>query len=89
MYQSIHRRHQLLKQGSGIISDLSDVTITNPQDGEVMVYSNGVWVNLADFALALSSPAEGQILVYDSASSTWVNQVNEGGYPPQLGHAGI
>jgi hypothetical protein len=32
--------------GPGLrLEDLTDVTITNPQDGQELVYRSGIWVN--------------------------------------------
>jgi len=45
------------------IDDLSDVTITTPSDGQMLVYSSGAWVNGAGGASVTKS------VVYDSATT--------------------
>lgn len=67
------------------LSDLSDVTVTTPSDGQVLVYDSvtSAFVNdtisatvnniddLGD--VSISSAADGDILVYDTVTSQWVN----------------
>ena len=68
--------------GSSTLGGLSDVTLTSPTDGQVLKYSNGVWVNgsggggatslsgLSDVNDSLS-PAAKNVLWYDSTNSIW------------------
>lgn len=79
-----------IPSGVSILSDLTDVTITTPSDGQVLTYdsSSQEWINasggggsstlsgLSD--VDLTSPADGQILTYDSSNQEWVNSDNSG-----------
>ena len=69
------------------LTDLNDVAITTPSDGQALVYdsSSGEWVNetpattlsgLTDTSIL--SPATGETIIYDGAS--WANQE----VPPQI-----
>lgn len=73
--------------------ELLDVVITNPQDGQLIVYDSGTskWVNTAASLVAeqndltdtiISSPLPGQFLQYNGTH--WVNGVSPTGEP--LGH---
>jgi len=86
------------ENGDGTLANLGDTTITAPATGQVLYYDGAAWVNHTDFALALSSPADGDLLQYNNGSGTWVNAtvasiigtaVTDVGYPAALGHAGI
>jgi len=70
--------------GGGDLEDLDDVTITNPSDGDTIVYdaTQQVWVNgqgsvvgdLDDLTdVDLSTPTNGQVLTYDATQQVWVN----------------
>lgn len=76
------------------IDELVDVTITNPQDGELIVYDSATsnWVNTSASLVAeqndltdtvITNPQPGQYLQYDGTQ--WVNGVSPTGEP--LGHA--
>lgn len=67
------------------LSDLTDVTITSPTNGQVLIYnsSTGQWVNttktlasdlgaLDDVDLVTTPPAEGLYLCYDDTTDRWV-----------------
>ena len=68
------------------INDLSDVSITTPADGDVLIYdsTNQVWINQALPAQALddlsdvtlTTPADGEVLTYDANSQEWINSPN-------------
>lgn len=50
MSRPIHVRLEALEAETATLtlSDLTDVTITSAQDGEVLKYDTGVWVNGTD-----------------------------------------
>lgn len=61
------------------LDDIQDVNITNPDNGDILMYDGNEWVNTA---LALgditdvsypTAPANGDVLTYDSNSNEWVN----------------
>jgi hypothetical protein len=62
------------------VNDLSDTSITNPQDGQALVYSSGQWINttasggvsLTSFSVS-SNPASGNTsaLTYDDATGVF------------------
>lgn len=67
--------------GSTTLAGLTDVTVTNPTDGQVLMYSvgSGKWINwdkkytlwgASDVSDAVAE--DGQVLVYDKASEMWV-----------------
>ena len=68
-----------------IINDLTDVVITSPANGQVLKYNGTAWVNgidaigdiltidnLTDVVIT-GTPADGQVLKYDTATSKWIN----------------
>lgn len=67
------------------LSDLSDVTVTSPSDGQVLVYDSVTSAFVNDTISAtvnnindlgdvnITSPVDGAILVYDTVSSTWID----------------
>ena len=69
----------------GVLNDLNDVTITNPQTNQVLTYNGTQWVNdtapsgasalsgLTD--VAISSLADKDLLQWDYASGKWKNVV--------------
>lgn len=67
----------------GVLDDLNDVTITNPQTDQVLTYNGTHWVNrtlslgsqtLADLTdVVITSPAANQMLSYDATTQKWVN----------------
>jgi len=72
-------------QGSINLDRLSDVTVTNVQDNQVLKYdaSQSQWVNVATGAITtledlsdvvITSVSDGQSLQYDNASGNWVNR---------------
>ena len=76
--------------GSSALSDLTDVTVTSPSDGQVLTYDNtsGKWVNDTPTASSsistltdvnLTSLSDGQILKYDATNQEWVNADESGG----------
>jgi hypothetical protein len=69
------------------LTDLNDVTITTPADGQALVYdsSSGDWVNEAVAAdlsgindipdvTITGTPADNEVLAYDNSSGDWINQ---------------
>lgn len=72
--------------GASALTDLSDVSLNSPQDGQALIYdsANSVWVNgnggsgassltgLTDVTIS-GTPTNGQVLTYDTNSSQWVN----------------
>jgi hypothetical protein len=68
----------------GILAEDSDVSITNPNNGEVLTYdsTSGTWQNKAagpstlagDTDVAITSPADADVLTYDAGSSKWENK---------------
>ena len=68
---------------SAAISSLTDVTLNNLSDGEVLKYdsANNVWVNDTNGSSTLSgltdvtitNPSQGQNLVYDAVNNVWIN----------------
>jgi hypothetical protein len=72
-------------QSSINLDRLSDVTVTNVADNQVLKYdaSQSQWVNVATGAITsldqlsdvvITSVQDGQSLQYDSATSEWVNR---------------
>ena len=67
------------------LDDLTDVTLTSPADGQVLVYdgTNDVWIN-SSVSIAegiddlddvlLTNLTNGQILVYDGTAQKWKNE---------------
>jgi hypothetical protein len=75
------------------LADLSDVDLTAPAPGSLLQYSGGRWVDvvanldlLADVETAgTSAPANGQALLYDTASGLWKpGTVAAGGSAPDV-----
>jgi hypothetical protein len=72
---------ELTSQLTESISDVVDVNISSPVDGQVLRYQGGEWVNTADGVgddgigdlsdVAVSSPTIGQLLSFDGTN--WVN----------------
>jgi len=72
--------------GASALTDLSDVDLNAPQNGQTLIYdsANSVWVNgnggggasslsgLTDVTIS-GTPTNGQVLTYDTNSSQWVN----------------
>ena len=67
--------------GSSTLAGLTDVTITSPTDGQVLMYSagSGKWINWdKKYTLWGASDVsdevaeDGQVLVYDKASEMWI-----------------
>lgn len=72
--------------GASALTNLTDVDITTPTDGQGLVYNNSTqkWENndisvssLSD--INLTNLSNGQILKYDSANQQWVNANESGG----------
>lgn len=72
-------------QGSINLDRLSDVTVTNVADNQVLKYdaSQQLWVNVATGAITsldqlsdvtITSVANGEVLQYNSTSGNWENQ---------------
>jgi len=73
------------------LTDLNDVTITSPTDGQALVYDNATssWVNETPASTVtsltdttISSPTDGDVLKYNG--SAWVNEptvINTNGNP--------
>jgi hypothetical protein len=70
-----------------VIDNLTDVTITSPSNGQVLKYNGTAWVNgidnvgdsltldnLTDVVIT-GTPTDGQVIVYDTATSKWINDV--------------
>lgn len=70
--------------GSTALDDLTDVDISNPSNGQALIYdsANSKWINgtgggsstlagLTDVTVTL--PTDGQMLKYDSTSDKWLN----------------
>jgi hypothetical protein len=70
-----------------VIDNLTDVTITSPTNGQVLKYNGTAWVNgidnvgdsltldnLTDVVIT-GTPTDGQVIVYDTATSKWINDV--------------
>jgi len=71
-------------EGSIILDRLSDVTVVNVQDNQVLKYdaSQSQWVNVATGAITaldqlsdvtITGVVDNQVLKYDAATSQWVN----------------
>ena len=63
---------------SEALNDISDVTVTTPQNKQVLKYNGSRWVNsdnkVVDLAdVQVINPVAGQILVYDPVAKKWVN----------------
>lgn len=65
------------------LTDLNDVVITTPSDGQALVYdsSSGDWVNETPASTVdsltdttITTPSDEDILRYDSGTSKWVNE---------------
>lgn len=80
-----HTSTLTLNDGADEFTELSDVVITNLEDGEVLAYDSAThkWVNRANSAtvaslenvgdVEITSIADGQFLKWDSTESKWVN----------------
>ena len=61
------------------INDNTDVTTTDPEDGQILVFDTDEWsnvtlvLNLAD-DVNITTPAEGDTLVYDATAGEWKNK---------------
>jgi hypothetical protein len=73
------------------LTDLTGLTISNPQDGHVLEYNSGIWINvpatsgvaLTDFTVT-SQPASGNgSLTYDDSTGAFTFT------PPDIGNVGI
>jgi hypothetical protein len=68
-----------------VIDNLTDVTIASPTNGQVLKYNGTAWINAADAlgdsltldnltdVVITGTPADGQVLKYDTATSKWIN----------------
>ena len=76
--------------GASALDDLTDVDVTNPTNGQALLYDSGnsKWVNgnvSASSTLAglsdttISNPQNGQVLKYNSTSQKWENANESGG----------
>lgn len=77
--------------GAGSFADLSDVEISNLQNGQIPKYNaqSGKWENATDSGgasavsdltdVSLSNLADGEILKYNSTSLKWENKPDAGG----------
>jgi hypothetical protein len=61
--------------GAGVLDDLGDVTLTAPQDGEVLTFSAGQWVNdvpsgggSGDVTGPAGGVADGDVVVFDGTT---------------------
>ena len=77
------------------LSDLNDVEIESPADGEGLFYDaeTGKWINKASGTEAdlsdlgdveITDPQDGDILTYDAANNVWKNMPNSGGSDPAV-----
>ncbi len=64
------------------VEDLSDTEINSPEDGHILHYLNGKWVNassahshyIGDLVdVNISNPSDGQVLTYDNQNNNWKN----------------
>ena len=86
--------------GSSTLDGLEDVDLTNPTDGQVLVYdiANQVWknANLPEVAKALASltdvdldnPTNGQVLTYNATTQKWENKNGGSASISELGDIG-
>ena len=64
------------------LDDNTDVTTTDPETGQILVYDTSEWnnitpvLNIAD-DVNITTPAEGDILVYDATAGEWKNKTPE------------
>ena len=95
------RNTQPSEGGASNLTDLSDVSIATPSDGQVLTYDaeNHVWKNasggsasvaeLGDIGdVDLDNLVDGQTLVWDATSSKWVNGSGGSGSVDELGDIG-
>lgn len=82
---AVHDAISAIPSGASALSELTDVSITTPSNGQVLTYdsSNQEWINanssggsstlsgLSD--VDLTTPADGQVLKYDGANQEWIN----------------
>ena len=72
-------------QGSINLDRLSDVTVTNVQDNQILKYDSvqGLWVNTSTGAVTalgdlsdvtITGVSDGEVLQYNSTSGKWENQ---------------
>lgn len=47
--------------------------ISDPQEGDSLVYNGSMWVPGNPFPVAITEPADGDTLAYDAESGKWVN----------------
>ena len=71
--------------GAQVLNDLTDVNITSPADGNILIYAGNTdtWVNgpvpavpdaLDDLTdVTITTPANGNVLKYDSNADAWIN----------------
>ena len=57
----------------GVSLDGLIACITDPQEGDTLVYNGSMWVAGNPFPVAITEPADGDTLAYDEATGKWVN----------------
>lgn len=75
-----------IEAGASDLSDLDDVTISNPEAGQLLIYDGDKWENqfasispvtpatLASLQdVEITDPEDGEYLTYDSVSGKWIN----------------
>jgi len=71
--------------GVWYLDDLLDVEVANPQDGDVIIFSQpappkpGVWIRRSHILdrlldVEISSPADGEVVTYEGATALWKNK---------------
>ena len=47
--------------------------ITDPQEGDTLVYNGSMWVAGNPLPISITEPADGDTLAYDADAGAWVN----------------
>lgn len=76
--QGLYLKGLIDNLGAPSIGELTDVTISSPSDGDVLVYNNGSWINMGNNITNLNDVdvddiEDGQVLAWDDNDSKFKN----------------
>ena len=57
----------------GVSLDGMLACISDPQEGDSLIYNGSMWVPGNPFPVAITEPEDGDTLAYDAESGKWVN----------------
>ena len=57
----------------GVSLDGLIACVSDPQEGDTLVYNGEMWVPGNPFPVSITEPEDGDTLAYDAASGKWVN----------------